>query len=175
MNIKILVGEAVAKGRLTTEARNGLLEEMTEEVGELVLDDNRAQTLALAIARRQALPMVNVHSRYLALLEAEGWLNRSLEFLPTDRQIAERQASGTGLTTPEFAVLLAYTKSANVTEMTRSDLPDDPYLEPDLVTYFPQRLQDEFRDEILRHRLRREIVATRVCNQLVNMLSLIHI
>ena len=169
VNIKILVGEAVAKGRLTTEARNGLLEEMTEEVGELVLDDNRAQTLALAIARRQALPMVNVHSRYLALLEAEGWLNRSLEFLPTDRQIAERQASGTGLTTPEFAVLLAYTKSANVTEMTRSDLPDDPYLEPDLVTYFPQRLQDEFRDEILRHRLRREIVATRVCNQLVNM------
>ncbi len=169
VNIKILVGEAVGKGRLTTEARNGLLEEMTDEVGELVLDDNRAQTLALAIARRQAQPMVNVHSRYLAQLEAEGWLNRSLEFLPTDRQIAERQAAGTGLATPEFAVLLAYTKSANVTEMERSDLPDDPYLEPDLVSYFPQRLQREFRDEILRHRLRREIVATQVCNQLVNM------
>ena len=82
--------------RLTLEQRNELLASMTDEVGELVLDDNRAQTLALAIARRQALPMVNVHGRYLNTLEAEGWLNRSLEFLPTDRQIAERQAGGHG-------------------------------------------------------------------------------
>ena len=69
---------------------------MTDEVAELVLDNNRAQTLALAIARRQALPMVNVHARYLHTLEAEGWLDRALEFLPTDQQIAERQSGGTG-------------------------------------------------------------------------------
>ncbi|MEQ1701993.1 MAG: NAD-glutamate dehydrogenase domain-containing protein, partial [Ilumatobacteraceae bacterium] len=169
VNIKIALGAAVAKGSLTIEQRNEVLADMTDEVGELVLDDNRAQTLALAIARRQALPMVNVHSRYLNLLEAEGWLNRSLEFLPTDRQIAERQAGGVGLTTPEFAVLLAYTKTTNVAEMVGSELPDDPYLEPDLVRYFPQRLQREFREQILSHRLRREIVATQVANQMVNL------
>ncbi|HQZ34072.1 MAG TPA: NAD-glutamate dehydrogenase [Ilumatobacteraceae bacterium] len=169
VNIKIALGAAVASGALTVEQRNVVLAEMTDEVGELVLDDNRAQTLALAIARRQALPMVNVHSRYLTLMESEGWLNRALEFLPTDRQIAERQAAGTGLTTPEFAVLLSYTKAANVAEMERSDLPDDSYLEPDLVRYFPQRLRREFHDQILGHRLRREIVATQVCNQLVNL------
>ena len=169
VNIKIALGAAVASGVLTVEQRNEVLADMTNEVGQLVLDDNRAQTLALAIARRQALPMVNVHSRYLNALESEGWLNRSLEFLPTDRQIAERQAAGTGLTTPEFSVLLAYTKTANVAEMVRSDLPDDPYLEPDLVRYFPQRLQRDFHDQILTHRLRREIVATQVCNQLVNL------
>ena len=169
VNIKIALGAAVASGVLTIEQRNVVLADMTNEVGELVLDDNRAQTLALAIARRQTLPMVNVHSRYLNTLESEGWLNRALEFLPTDRQIAERQAAGTGLTTPEFSVLLAYTKSANVAEMVRSDLPDDPYLEPDLVRYFPQRLQREFHDQIVTHRLRREIVSTQVCNQLVNL------
>ena len=169
VNIKIALGAAVAKGVLTIEERNEVLADMTDEVGELVLDDNRAQGLALAIARRQALPMINVHSRYLNQLETEGWLNRALEFLPTDRQIAERQASGIGLTTPEFSVLLAYTKTANVAEMVRSVLPDDPYLEPDLVRYFPTRLQREFRDQILTHRLRREIVATQVCNQLVNL------
>ena len=169
VNIKIALGGAVAKGALTIEQRNDVLVAMTDEVGELVLDDNRAQTLALAIARRQAFPMVNVHSRYLNTLESEGWLNRALEFLPTDRQIAERQSAGTGLTTPEFAVLLAYTKAANVAEMVRSDLPDDPYLEPDLVRYFPQRLRLEFHDQIVDHRLRREIVATQVCNQLVNL------
>ncbi len=169
VNIKIALGAAVASGALTVEQRNVVLADMTDEVGELVLDDNRAQTLALAIARRQALPMVNVHSRYLSSMESEGWLNRALEFLPTDRQIAERQAAGIGLTTPEFAVLLSYTKAANVSEMVRSDLPDDPYLEPELVRYFPKRLQRDFQEQILTHRLRREIVSTQVCNQLVNL------
>ncbi len=169
VNIKILLGAAVQKGTLTVEQRNEVLASMTDEVGELVLDDNRAQTLALAIARRQALPMVNVHSRYLNLLETEGWLNRTLEFLPTDRQIAERQASGTGLTTPEFSVLLAYTKSANISEITQSELPDDPYLLPELVGYFPTRVREEFADEIHDHRLRREIIATRVGNQMSNL------
>ncbi|MFZ9628895.1 MAG: NAD-glutamate dehydrogenase domain-containing protein [Ilumatobacteraceae bacterium] len=169
VNIKILLDMVVGHGRLTVDERHDLLASMTDDVGELVLDDNRAQTLALSIARRQALPMVNVHSRYLTMLETEGWLNRSLEFLPTDRQIAERQATGAALTTPEFAVLLAYTKTANVSEMGRSDLPDDPYLEPDLVQYFPERLRRDYRDLIGQHRLRREIISTQVCNQMANL------
>ena len=169
VNIKILLGAVMAEGAMTIEQRNELLIEMTDEVAELVLDDNRAQTLTLAIARRQALPMVNVHARYLHVLEAEGWLNRSLEALPTDKQIAERQASGMGLTTPEFAVVLAYTKSVNMGEMVRTELPDDPYLEPDLLRYFPKVLQQRYRSEILRHRLRRELIATQVSNQMVNL------
>ncbi len=165
VNIKILLADTP----LDITARDALLVEMTDEVGELVLDDNRAQTLALAIARRQALSMVNVHARYLNVLEAEGWLNRGLEFLPTDKQLAERQASGMGLTTPEFAVLLAYTKSANVAELVRSDLPDDPYLEPELVRYFPRVLQERYPATIGKHRLRREIIATQIANQMVNL------
>ncbi|MDP9463478.1 MAG: NAD-glutamate dehydrogenase, partial [Actinomycetota bacterium] len=168
VNIKILLGAVMAEGKITIEQRNEVLVETTDEVGELVLDDNRAQTLALAVARRQALPMVNVHARYLHVLEAEGWLNRTLEFLPTDKQIAERQAGGMGLTTPEFGVVLAYTKSVNKAEMVRTEFPDDPYLEPDLVRYFPKVLQQRYRPEILGHRLRREIIATQIANQMVN-------
>ncbi|CAB4893619.1 unannotated protein [freshwater metagenome] len=169
VNIKILLNGCVQRGELTLEARNALLAEMTDEVGELVLDDNRAQTLALAIARRQSVAMVNVHTRYLQALETEGWLNRSLEFLPTDRQIAERQAAGQGLTTPEFSVLLAYTKNANVAELHQSDLPDDPFLRDDLLSYFPRPMRERFATEILDHQLRREIVATAVVNQMVNL------
>ena len=154
---------------MTIDERNALLASMTDEVGELVLDDNRAQTLALAIARRQALPMVNVHARYLNQLEAEGWLNRALEFLPNDKQLAERQAAGAGLTTPEFAVLLAYTKTTNIGLIVDSNLPDDPYLEPELVRYFPKPLQQRFPEQIARHRLRREIIATQIGNQMVNI------
>jgi glutamate dehydrogenase len=169
VNIKVLLGAVMAEGAMTIEQRNELLVEMTDEVADLVLDDNRSQTLTLAIARRQALPMVNVHARYLHVLEAEGWLNRAFECLPTDKQIAERQASGRGLTTPEFAIVSAYTKSVNMSEMVRSDLPDDPYLEPDLLRYFPKVLQQRYRSEILDHRLRREIISTQIANEMVNL------
>ncbi|MCX6520988.1 MAG: NAD-glutamate dehydrogenase [Actinobacteria bacterium] len=169
VNIKILLSDVMASTGMTIAERDELLASMTDEVGEQVLDDNRAQTLVLAIARRQALPMVNVHARYLNTLESEGWINRSLEFLPTDKQIAERQASGGGLTTPEFAVLLAYTKTTNIDLMVQTSLPDDPYLRPELVRYFPTPLRERFAEQIDRHRLRREIIATQIGNQMVNI------
>jgi glutamate dehydrogenase len=146
-----------------------LLDEMTDEVAELVLDNNRAQTLALMIARQQSLPMVNVHARYLDQLEREGWLDRGLEFLPSDKQIAERQSTGAGLTAPEFAVLIAYTKNADVAEILTTDLPEDPALVEDLCDYFPRPLRERFGEYILGHRLRREIAATRLVNQMVNL------
>jgi glutamate dehydrogenase len=169
VNIKILLDRLVDAGELTGKQRNQLLESMTDEVADLVLANNRAQTLALLIARRQALPMVNVHARYIDVLESEGWLDRALEFLPTDKQIAERQAAGNGLQTPEFAVLIAYTKNANIAEMVNSNLPDDSALEGDLLAYFPAELQQRYEAAIEAHPLRREIIATEVGNQMVNL------
>ncbi|MCB1001421.1 MAG: NAD-glutamate dehydrogenase [Acidimicrobiales bacterium] len=169
VNIKILLSDVVAGAGMTLSERDELLTSMTDEVAEQVLDDNRAQTLVLSIARRQALPMANVHARYLNTLETEGWINRGLEFLPTDKQIAERQAGGTGLTTPEFAVLLAYTKTTNIELVAASSLPDEPSLEPALMEYFPAPLRDRFAEQIRRHPLRREIVATQLGNQMVNI------
>ena len=148
VNIKILLDGVVDAGELTTKQRNDVLASMTDEVAELVLDNNEAQTLALVIARRQALPMVNVHARYIDVLETEGWLDRALEFLPTDKQIAERQAAGAGLQAPELAVLIAYTKNANVAEIVQTDLPDVALLEADLVDYFPPALRTRYADAI---------------------------
>jgi glutamate dehydrogenase len=169
VNIKILLDQLVRDGELTVKQRNDLLVEMTDEVARLVLDDNRAQTLALMIARTQSLSMVNVHARYLDTLEAEGYLDRELEFLPSDKQIAERQSLGSGLRAPEFAVMIAYTKNANVTEVLESDLPDEPALERDLMEYFPVEIRERFPEAIRAHRLRREIVATSIVNNMVNL------
>lgn len=169
VNIKIVLDQLVRDGDLTTKQRNDLLVEMTDEVAELVLDDNRAQTLALMIARRQSLTMVNVHARYLEALENEGVLDRSLEFLPTDKQIVERQSAGSGLRAPEFAVMIAYTKNLDIAEVLASDLPDSPVLEDDLLAYFPSALRDRFPDALRTHRLRREIIATGLVNNMVNL------
>ena len=168
VNIKILLDAQVVAGDLTVKQRNELLASMTDEVAELVLEDNEAQTLALAIARRQAGPMVDVHARYLRSLEAEGLLNRTLEFLPTDKQLSERASAGLGLTTPEFAVLLAYTKDTNAAVVLASDLPDDPYVQRELVRYFPSALRERYAEVMGGHRLRREIVTTMLTNEMVN-------
>jgi glutamate dehydrogenase len=112
---------------------------------------------------------VNVHARYLDVLEADGWLDRGLEFLPTDKQIAERQSAGAGLQTPEFAVLMAYTKNVNIAEIVRSDLPDGALVERDLLAYFPMALHEDYGDAIRAHPLRRELIATAIGNQMVNL------
>jgi glutamate dehydrogenase len=112
--------------------------------------------------------MVDVHARYIRSLEQAGRVDRSLEFLPNDEAITERKAAGQGLTAPEFAILLSYTKIALYEELLASDLPDDPYLAGDLERYFPTAVQQRFRSRLARHPLRREIVAAQATNSLVN-------
>jgi glutamate dehydrogenase len=168
VNLKILLDTVVAEGDLTTKQRNELLVAMTDDVAALVLADNVDQNVALAVARSQAAPMVDVHTRYVRSLEQEGLIDRELEHLPSEQEFDQRQAAGLGLTTPEFAVLLAYTKTTDIAEVLRSDLPDDPAVQRELSDYFPPLLVARYGDRMGRHPLRREIVANRLVNHMVN-------
>jgi glutamate dehydrogenase len=168
VNIKILLDSVVKNGDMTMKQRNELLGEMTEEVGALVLRDNYEQPLAISNASALAHSMVDVHARYIATLEHAGSLNRELEFLPSDEVLAERRSEGIGLTAPEFAILLSYSKITHYKDLLSSDLPEDPYLSGELERYFPTPLRERFREQMREHRLRREITATTVVNDLVN-------
>ena len=176
VNIKVAFDRIVAAGELTNKQRNSALAAMTSEVAELVLDDNRAQNLALAIARHQGAMLTNVHARQIRALELTGEINRRVEFLPDDKELTERITSGKGLTTPELAVLLAYTKESAADAILRSSVPDNAFLRPSLHTYFPSLMRRKFSESIAQHPLRREIVATAVANTLVNRagLSFVH-
>ncbi|GAA2906481.1 NAD-glutamate dehydrogenase [Streptosporangium fragile] len=168
VNIKILLDRAVRDGELTDKQRNQLFLDMTDEVARLVLRDNYDQNVVLAAARAQAADMLHVHARQLRKLERDGLLNRGLEFLPSDKTLAERRQAGLGLTAPEFSVLLAYTKLVTDAEILASDLPDDPYLVSWLESYFPSALRERIRPYMDSHPLRREIITTGVVNDLVN-------
>jgi glutamate dehydrogenase len=169
VNIKILLDTVVADGEMTLRQRDRLLAEMTDEVAAMVLRDNYDQTGALAIARAQAGPMVDVHARYLRKMENEGSLDRVIEFLPSDEVLAQRRSNGAGLTSPEFAVLLAYTKLDVAARLLASDACEDPWFARELSGYFPEPLRDgRFAAAMARHPLRREIIATRVTNLLVD-------
>ncbi len=168
VNIKILLDQAVTSGDLTQKQRNELLEQMTDEVARLVLRDNYEQNVALANARAQSLSMLPVHRRYLDVLERTGHVDRALEFLPDDPELDERAAAGIGLTGPEFAVLMAWTKIWLTQDILASDVPEDPYLSHELEHYFPAPLRVRFREQMGSHRLRREIIATALVNRMVN-------
>ncbi|WP_425505699.1 NAD-glutamate dehydrogenase [Streptomyces typhae] len=168
VNIKILLNAVVQAGDMTVKQRNKLLAEMTDEVGHLVLRNNYAQNTALANSVFEAPSLLHAHQRFMRRLGREGQLDRSLEFLPNDRQIRELLSSGRGLAQPELAVLLAYTKIVTAEELIQTTLPDDEYLRRLLHAYFPQALREQFLDQIDGHALRREIVTTVLVNDTVN-------
>lgn len=168
VNIKIALAGPVKDGRLKEDDRNTLLATMTDEVGLLVLRNNYLQTLALSLTEAQGLGATPGLRRLMQTLESEGRLDRSVEYLPSDAVIAEREKRGEGLTRPELSVLLAYAKLALHDALLDSPVPDDLYLNSELVRYFPKALRDGYGPEIAAHKLRREIVATQLANAIVN-------
>ncbi|MGW5391252.1 NAD-glutamate dehydrogenase domain-containing protein, partial [Streptomyces koyangensis] len=168
VNIKILLNAVVNDGDMTVKQRNTLLAEMTDEVGTMVLRNNYAQNTALANSTAQAPSLLHAQQRFMRRLTREGALDRALEFLPGDRQIRELLNNNRGLTQPELAVLLAYTKITAAEELISTRLPDDPYLMRLLHAYFPKALVEKFPEQIVAHALRREIITTMLVNDTVN-------
>lgn len=168
VNIKILLDSLVRAGKLSPAERVELLGAMSDEVCALVLRDVQLQTEALSLASARAMEDLDRHRRLISFFERSGQLERHLAGLPLDDALAERRAKGRGLTRPELSVLLAHTKVALFGEFIASDLPDDPLLERDLLSYFPTPLRTRFRDVVAHHPLRREIVTTAVVNSMVN-------
>jgi glutamate dehydrogenase len=168
VNIKILLDAAVARGDLTERQRNDLLTQMADSVAELVLKDNYEQTETLSLSEAQAAGMIDVHGRLLRRLEQSHRLDRELEALPDDEELAERKRDHIGLTRPELATLLSYSKIHLYGALLESDVPEDAHLSAELERYFPDPLPERFGERMPEHRLRREITATQIVNNMLH-------
>ena len=169
VNIKVALADAIGSGLLAPQERDDLLASMQTDVGIAVLADNHHQNVALLLERAGAFALADVHARTIRSWEAEGLIDRALEFLPTDKRLIERAADGVGLVGPEFAVLLAYAKTTAVAGLLHSGVPDEPYMAPLLAQYFPPAMRVRLASCIERHRLGREIKATVLVNEMVNI------
>ncbi|GLR64213.1 NAD-glutamate dehydrogenase [Marinospirillum insulare] len=172
VNIKILLQEVMQAGDLTLKQRNELLVEMTDEVSRLVLRDNYTQSQALAIAEQTSRKDLTPFQNLINQLEAEGKLNRELEFLPSEAQLEARAGQQLGLTRPELAIVLAYAKADVKQQILDSDLPEDPWLAKAMKRAFPEVLVERYPTLLANHRLKRELVATMLVNQLVDHLGI---
>ncbi|HVC01941.1 MAG TPA: NAD-glutamate dehydrogenase [Steroidobacteraceae bacterium] len=171
VNLKILLNGAVHARELSQPARNRLLVQMTDAVAGLVLRNNYLQSQAISVLEYQARERLSENAFMLRALERSGDLNRLLESLPSDEEIAERRKSGEGLTRPEIAIALSYGKIWLDKALIDSDVPEDDYLADELLRYFPSPVRLRFAARIERHRLRREIIATAVTNSLINRMG----
>lgn len=175
VNLKILLGEDISEGILTLDERNELLASLTDEIADLVLTDNRNQALVLSYSAYSSQNNVALHSEYIKDLEAAGLINRQVEYLPSDKELLERKAAGLGLTRPELAVLLAYTKINVKQAILKSALPEDDYLKKIIDTAFPYSIRKNYSTAMKNHLLKRDIIATQLSNKVVNQMGITYI
>ncbi len=175
VNIKILLNELVQQGDLTLKQRNRLLREMTEEVGQLVLKNNYRQALALNIAESNAAESVDDYIRLIKRLEREGKLDRALEFLPNEKSLLLRKDQGRGLTRPELSVLISYSKIELKQALVNSWITEDACFSLEMQSAFPSPLLATFAQAVDNHRLRKEITATQIANELVNRMGITYV
>ncbi|WP_347939056.1 NAD-glutamate dehydrogenase [Rickettsia oklahomensis] len=171
VNIKIALSSAVTLGKITLEERNKLLNDMTKQVEELVLLDNYKQTEAITIMQLSPTLTVNILSQFIDILEEEKVLERENEFLPSAEELSRRAISGEVLTRPELCVLLSYSKRSAYHELLNSTFSHDKYFDAYLINYFPEMMQKKFRNEILSHPLKHEIIKTVTINKIMNQLG----
>ncbi len=171
VNIKILLDQLVSNKKMTLKQRSELLASMTEEVAELVLFNNYRQARAISLAVKQSTEYLELYRQYMDFYEQNGRLPRSLEFLPDDKTLNDRKAEGTGLTRPEIAVLIAYSKIILKEQILSTDLTSDSSLTHYVESAFPKPLSNKYHDEMVNHRLNREIIATQLSNDLVTNLG----
>ncbi|NVM97497.1 NAD-glutamate dehydrogenase [Arthrobacter sp. SDTb3-6] len=169
VNIKIFVDRMVAAGNIDPTERAGFLMSMTDEIGHLVLEDNIDQNVLLLNDRQRVVEWSPSYERFMDWMEEHGDLDRAIEALPTNDELHERLQGGQGLTSPELAVLAAYAKMELATALSASTLADDPWFQRTLRRYFPQEVAARFDGELDSHPLRREIIATVVANDMVNL------
>ncbi len=171
VNIKILLNPLMHAGKLRRANRDRLLASMTDEVAQLVLRNNYLQAQAISTLATHATERFSEHIHVIRVLHQSGELDPALEFLPDDEETAERRKRGQGLTRPELAIVLSYSKIWLNTKLVNSDVPEDPYLSKELERYFPKAIRKRYARVLGRHRLRREIIATATTNSLVNRMG----
>ena len=171
VNIKIPLNREMGEGRLSFDKRNKLLARMTNEVAEIVLEDNRLQSLALSIAEAGGAKALPGYVRTIELLEGLGRLDRKVEGLGSTEDLVRRSQEGRGLTRPELAVVLSISKLVLQDAAEELLLSDDKLVQPQLFEAFPKPMRKAHAEAIRAHRLRNDIVATKVANRLVNRLG----
>ena len=167
VNLKILLNPLVASGALPLDDRNTLLESMTEEVAQDVLGNNdcHGRQLSLDKLRSEADPMA--FSIAIQWVCTRSNATRAFLRLPSDEELAKRQTLGKGLTRPELAVIAAHIKMHVFKDLLEADPSLIADFDKRVLTYFPEKIQTQYADEVAAHMLKTSIGMTVLLNEIM--------
>lgn len=168
VNIKIALSKALISNKIDEAGRRDILSNMTDEVADLVLQDNYEQTRAVTFSANSKMISKLLIAKFLDRIENKVNLDRDIECLPSTSEILKNIDK---LTRPEFCVVLSYSKMYVYDEISKSDIAENKFLESYLIEYFPGLMQNQFKEEILNHPLKKEIISTVITNKIVNHLT----
>ena len=167
VNLKILLSPLMTSGAMTRETRDTFLRELEPDVGAACVLDNYLQSALLSMEATRSKKHGEVFLDLLSYLDKHG-LDRAAERIPPDEEMRSWLASGKGLPRNLLAVLVAHTKMDLYERVLASRIPDLPLFQPFLVSYFPDKAAQKYKEQVAKHHLRREIIATVVTNAMVN-------
>ena len=171
VNLKILLSGPERSGRIDRAERNQLLDDVVGDVVDRVLGNVAKQNRALTRGVAQSRAALEPYLSLLFNLEASGAVERETHALPAGSEVRHRRERGDGLYRPELAVILAATKEWLATELLASDLPEREPLGELAERYFPAVLAARFAAAVDGHPLRREIIASRLANEIVDRMG----
>jgi glutamate dehydrogenase len=140
---------------------------MTEEVCQLVLADNIAQSLCLSLEQLRCAENPTVYLQLAEHLETVGFLDRDVECFPQTKEMMARTEQV--ITRPELAVLMAASKMY-LTQLIQDQtvLLQEDCCSSYLQAYFPEQCRDPFSNYLSGHPLAQEIKATLISNKIIN-------
>ena len=170
VNLKILMGRAIEAGQFKEGDRADFIAEQVEEVGRRVLRSNLEQNVLLQAERTEAFNTNDLAGEFMDYLAETVHLDREVELLPSDAELADRAEAHVPLTGPELSVLTAYAKIDLTAALVNSGYADEPDLDLSdvLADYFPAPATEKFGSYFDEHPLRSEIIATRAANRMIN-------
>lgn len=172
VNLKVLLSMPERTGEIDRATRNRLLADAADDVVARVLGNVARQNRGLTREERASRASIEPFLALLFALEADGAVDRDTHALPSGTEVRRRREQGLGLLRPELAVIMAAAKEQLAAEVLAGTLPDREPLAELLRAYFPEELAARFARWLPDHPLRREIVASRLANEVVDRMGM---
>ncbi len=169
VNLKILLNVIKNEGLLNDQQAKDTLQSLTQDVVALVLKSNYDQSCVISIDEQFSRRYPSDYIKVVETLEkeAEGF-NRKDFNIPKNENFRNIIDANGSVVRPVLGSLLSYCKIFIKKVILDSPLVDEEFSEQYLFRYFPTSFAKTYEKQILKHPLKREIIATMMADIVIN-------
>jgi len=169
VNLKILLNIIKNQGILTEQQTRDTLQSLTQPVVELVLRNSYDQACVISIDEQFSRKYPNDYIKSIEILENEvEAFNRKDFYIPKNENLSDIVDINGSIVRPVLGSLLSYCKIFIKKILLESTLIDEAFCQQYLYRYFPRSFVGAYEQQIAKHPLKREIIATLMADIVLN-------